>query len=116
MLGARISALRKDRGMSQSDLARRLRVSASTVGMYEQGRREPSADRLVELARIFSVTTDYLLTGIPVSRQDESALFRTFRQSLYIAQAQNDLRLDSTGRPPFTHQELEAIVAALLAE
>ena len=63
MLGARIAALRRDAGWSQAELGKRLRVSASAVGMYEQGRREPSADTLVALSEIFGVTTDYLLTG-----------------------------------------------------
>ena len=61
MLGTRIAALRRRAGLSQSELARRLRISPSAVGMYEQGRREPAADTLVRLAEIFSVSTDYLL-------------------------------------------------------
>ena len=63
MLGARIAALRIQAGMSQAELGKRLSVSPSAVGMYEQGRREPSMDRIVALSKIFGVTTDYLLTG-----------------------------------------------------
>ena len=44
-------------------MARRIGVSASAIGMYEQGRREPSLDLLVRLSREFGVTTDYLLMG-----------------------------------------------------
>ena len=40
-MGARIAALRRDAGWSQAELGKRLGVSASAVGMYEQGRREP---------------------------------------------------------------------------
>ena len=50
MLGARIAALRRKAGLSQADLAQRIGVSASAVGMYEQGRREPAADLLVTMA------------------------------------------------------------------
>lgn len=63
MLGIRIALLRASRGWSQAELARRIGVSASAIGMYEQGRREPSLDLLVRLAREFDVTTDYLLMG-----------------------------------------------------
>lgn len=63
MLGIRIALLRASRGWIQAELARRIGVSASAVGMYEQGRREPSLDLLVRLAREFDVTTDYLLMG-----------------------------------------------------
>lgn len=74
MLGTRIAALRRRAGISQKELARRLNVSTSAIGMYEQGRREPGADRLVEMAALFGVSTDYLLTGVPAEPCDEGAL------------------------------------------
>ena len=64
MLGLRIALLRVEKGWSQAELAKRIGVSASAVGMYEQGRREPSLTLLVHIAQEFVVTTDYLLTGI----------------------------------------------------
>lgn len=73
MLGVRIAALRRQRGMSQQALARAICVSASAVGMYEQGRREPSLDRLLAIARLFEVSTDYLLTGVPHTKADTQA-------------------------------------------
>lgn len=63
LLGMRIAMLRIRAGMSQSALAERLHVSPSTVGSYEQGRREPSCAMLVALSDALGVTTDYLLTG-----------------------------------------------------
>lgn len=64
MIGVRIALLRAEKGWSQAELARRIGVSASAVGMYEQGRREPSLDIVVRLAREFGVTTDCLLMGV----------------------------------------------------
>ena len=55
--------LRIRAGMSQAVLAERLHVSPSTIGSYEQGRREPSCAMLVALSDALGVTTDYLLTG-----------------------------------------------------
>lgn len=63
MLGIRIARLRCKNGWTQAALAKRLYISASAVGMYEQGRRLPSLELVVRLAREFGVTTDYLLTG-----------------------------------------------------
>ena len=74
MLGQRIAALRKQAGMNQKELAARLGISPSAVGMYEQGRREPSAEKLVELARLFGVSLDSLLTGRDDGGAWESAL------------------------------------------
>ena len=59
MLGTRIAALRRRAGLSQSELARRLRISPSAVGMYEQGRREPAVEVLLAMAKIFDVSMDY---------------------------------------------------------
>lgn len=74
MLGTRIASLRQGRGLSQADLARRLNISTSAVGMYEQGRREPSVDTLIALSREFGVSLDYLLSGKPDTVRDVSAL------------------------------------------
>ena len=112
MIGARIAALRKKAGWSQADLARQLQCSASAVGMYEQGRREPSADLLVRLARLFDVSTDYLLTGAVPERRDQQALADTLLQALNGA----DRLADSRPERPFSRQELAVLLAALLAE
>ena len=72
MLGLRIALLRVEKGWSQAELARRIGVSPSAVGMYEQGRREPSLTLLVHIAQEFVVTTDYLLTGIWTTSLEET--------------------------------------------
>ena len=56
MLGERIALLRRGKGWNQLELANRLHISASAVGMYEQGRREPSLAGIVELAAVFGVS------------------------------------------------------------
>lgn len=63
MLGMRIALLRKMSGLSQAELAERLGVSPSAVGMYEQGRRTPSVQILVQLALEFGVSVHFLVTG-----------------------------------------------------
>ena len=66
--------------MSQAELAKKLHISPSAVGMYEQGRREPSVDTLIAMSREFGVTLDYLLSGRPDTVQDISALHEMLRQ------------------------------------
>ena len=63
MLHKQIELLRRNKGWSQAELARRLNISPSAVGMYEQGRREPSISILLALSSEFGVTIDYLITG-----------------------------------------------------
>lgn len=74
MLGTRIASLRQNYGLSQAELAQKLHISTSTVGMYEQGRREPSVDTLILLSQIFDVSLDYLLSGRPDTIRDVTAL------------------------------------------
>lgn len=108
MLGARISALRREMGQSQADLAKYLGVSASAVGMYEQGRREPSGAILVALAENFGVSTDYLLTGKPNSTE-ETAIAQILCNRLDAAQQRILHRSDA-----FSREELAILLAAVL--
>ena len=63
MLSCRITMLRHSLGMSQRELAQKLHISTSAEGMYEQGRRTPSIDTLIQMSKTFKVSLDYLLTG-----------------------------------------------------
>lgn len=71
-LGSKIRELRKNAGMTQSELASKLGISPSAVGMYEQGRREPDGEMLLKLCSVFSVTTDTLLGNNDKTHKPES--------------------------------------------
>ena len=59
--GRRLKHLRKDREMTQLDLAESLGLARNTVAMYEAGEREPSFQIAQQIADIMRTTTDYLL-------------------------------------------------------
>ena len=59
--GKRIRDLRKDAGMTQAELAKRLGIARPSVANIETGRQEIGSAGLVILAQIFDVTTDHLL-------------------------------------------------------
>ena len=61
MTAEKIKKLREARGWTQAELARRLGVTRNGVNSWEQGLSMPSPACLVELAKVFSVSTDYLL-------------------------------------------------------
>ena len=61
MVAERIKALREKKGITQAELARKLGVTRSGVNAWELGISVPSTQYIVELAAIFSVSTDYLL-------------------------------------------------------
>ena len=61
MTAERIKALREARGWTQAELARRMSITRNGVNSWEQGLSMPSPTCLVDLAKVFSVSTDYLL-------------------------------------------------------
>lgn len=62
-LSQRITALREERGWSKTNVANKLNLNLSTYANYEYGNREPDIKTLDEIAKVFEVTTDYLLNG-----------------------------------------------------
>ena len=61
MLGTKIQQLRKDNGMSQEELASKLTISRQAISKWELGESMPDTENIVQLSKLFSVTTDYLL-------------------------------------------------------
>lgn len=59
--GNTLKELRKGMGLTQQQLADRLWLSKATVSYYEQSLRYPSPEVIVKLAKVFHVSTDYLL-------------------------------------------------------
>lgn len=61
MIGERLSEIRKDHGDTQAALAQKLGVSLPTVRAWEQEKSSPNHDTLVELCRLYGISSDYLL-------------------------------------------------------
>lgn len=86
--------LRKERNLSQVQLAEALNVSKACISMIEIGKNEPTANTLIRYADFFECSTDYLLgreddfgnvvvrneRSAPQLSPEESALLETFRQ------------------------------------
>lgn len=59
--GNALKTLRLKENMTQAQLARKLGLTRSVISAYETGLRLPSYDILIHIAKIYNVSTDYLL-------------------------------------------------------
>lgn len=59
--GTKIQLCRRQAGMSQEALANALGISRQAVSRWETGEATPDTERVIQLSRLFHVTTDYLL-------------------------------------------------------
>lgn len=72
--GERLQALRKEKGMLQQELAAKIGVTPSMIGLYEQCRSRPSYIVLNSLCDFFQVSADYLLGRVDDENQNSGEL------------------------------------------
>lgn len=99
-IGLRIRTMRKSRNMTQEDLAKAIEQSASSITMYETGRREPDLETLEALADVFNVTLGSIVSGetrngAPIVIPD-SDRFRLIMQ--YMSATDYDMVMDAYER------------------
>ena len=74
MIAERIKTLRETNNLTQSALAKKLNVTRSSVNAWEMGISVPSTSLIVDIARLFHLSTDYLLGIDSTSSLDLSGL------------------------------------------
>jgi transcriptional regulator with XRE-family HTH domain len=80
----RIQSLRKNKAISQEELANKVGVSRQAVSKWESDQSAPDLDRVIIMSEYFGVTTDYILRGIEPQKQSENGNIN-ISQMLYIA-------------------------------
>lgn len=73
-----LKKLREEKGMTQAELGRQLKISPSAIGMYEQGRRTPDIPILKKMSAFFDVSIDYLL-GNSIAKEANQKVGRGVR-------------------------------------
>ncbi len=61
ILAERLSLLRKERDLTQKEVSRELGISLNSYQRYETDEREPTAPVLVQMAKFYHVSLDYLV-------------------------------------------------------
>ena len=60
-IGERITQLRKQKNLSQEELAKKIEVSRTIIGNYERNLNTPSIEIIIKLAKVFNVSVDYMI-------------------------------------------------------
>jgi transcriptional regulator with XRE-family HTH domain len=60
-IGEKITQLRKEKGLSQTELAEAISASREAISKYERGEAVPSVEVAAKIADVFEVTLDYLI-------------------------------------------------------
>jgi len=100
MLSQVLKKLRKEKGITQKQLAEKLFVDQTAVSYWEQGKTNPDLEKQIALADFFNVTTDYLL-----GRTDD-----TGPQPLIIPEELKDVKVAfHNGEEDLTQDEVDKI-------
>jgi transcriptional regulator with XRE-family HTH domain len=82
----KLQELRKNKGLTQEELAEALYVSRTAVSKWEMGRGYPNIDSLKAIAKLFSVTIDELLSGdelLTIASEDNKQKEKRVRDLVY---------------------------------
>ena len=82
----KLQELRKQRGLTQEELAEKLYVSRTAISKWESGRGYPNIESLKAIAKFFSVTVDELLSSgevLTIAEEDNKRKEMRFRDLIY---------------------------------
>ena len=102
--------LRTSNSLTQDELSKSLKISRSTIGMYEKGAREPDFETLESIADFFNVDIDYLL-----GRTDKTTFIPQSASISLYAEAEGNLILTYRKLNDKNKQKCTAYTNTLLA-
>lgn len=108
IFGNRLKQLRTEKGYTQKEFAKLLGVSTSSIGMYEQGRREPENAVLTAMCKLLDTTPDYLI-GFS-SQNQEQDIGDVIDDFTKLLMSQQGLMFNGQ---PMTAEDREKIVIAI---
>lgn len=92
-LGEKLLSLRKEKGLSQEELAEKLEISRQSVSKWERGEAYPDTNNLIKLAKIYDVSLDDLINDEededdgfvePVYKNEVFYIVRNILSSLFV--------------------------------
>ncbi len=93
-----VKSLRKNKGMSQQELAEYLHVHQTSVSQWETGRTNPDTVQAIELAAYFNVSVDYVL-GV------QTPQYINLNIEDYLGLPDSDTKADKKNKPASPEEE-----------
>lgn len=103
MISDNIKELRKQKGLTQKELADLLHVTSQAVSRWEMGNVEPSVDTIVNMAKIFEVTTDEIIGG--PENKPKPEIITEVKEKIIVEQAKPVLAICSCCKNPIYNKE-----------
>ena len=82
-LAEKLFELRKEKGWSQEKLAEQINVSRQSISKWESGQVLPEIEKIIELSKIFQVTTDYLLLDENSEKGSKAVILEEDKDNYY---------------------------------
>ena len=109
--GKILQKLRKEKGLTQEQLARRINKESSIISRYEKGLQNPTFETVKEFAAIFNVSMDYLLGREQfLTPKDEKDISKILDQTKQQLLSQEGLMFDGD---PASPEAIESILSAM---
>lgn len=102
--------LRQSQGITQAQLAERLGICTSAIGMYEQGRRKPDATMLKKIAFEFKISIDKLLGTLPLIENSDKEVSEIIDDITLTLKSQKGLMFNGK---PISKENREKIANAI---
>lgn len=84
-IGEKITKQRKQKGLTQLELAETLYVTHQAVSKWENGKSIPSIEVLIELTALFDISIDYLLDNSEVKENDYVTMFKQLPREVVLS-------------------------------
>jgi len=82
-LAEKLFELRKEKGWSQEKLAEQINVSRQSISKWESGQVLPEIEKIIEISKIFQVTTDYLLLDESIEKVSTAVILEEDKDNYY---------------------------------
>ena len=119
LISKKIIEKRKQKGMTQNELADALFVTRQAVSKWEMGKSLPSIEVLLEMTELFDVTIDYMLDGSELSDHDYPSMFMQYPRESVIYHFLNSNHLNEDIKNIFyllTTKERKQMIDQLIAK